>query len=290
MFRHVAAPRDSAPAARSISSSTTRSASPPSPTYSRSSPYCTDIALMVQAPIFHVNGDDPEAVVHCARIATEFRQLFHKDVVIDMICYRRFGHNETRRTGLHPAPDVPAIKDHPTTLELYSEQARRRRHAEPRPKSRRCWPRFNERLDEEFDASKSHRPNRADWLDGRWAGLSMAPKGDRRGETGVPLEIVHEVGNALTTQFPKASTCTRPSPASSKPRPRCSRPAKALTGPPPKRWRSAPAARRPGRAPLGPGFHARHLLPAPCRADRPGNRRRATRRSTISAMVRRISR
>ena len=62
---------------------------------------------MVQAPIFHVNGDDPEAVVHAARIATEFRQLFHKDVVIDMICYRRFGHNESRRAGLHPAADVP---------------------------------------------------------------------------------------------------------------------------------------------------------------------------------------
>ena len=59
---------------------------------------------MVQAPIFHVNGDDPEAVVHCARIATEFRQLFHKDVVIDMFCYRRFGHNETRRAGLHASP------------------------------------------------------------------------------------------------------------------------------------------------------------------------------------------
>jgi 2-oxoglutarate dehydrogenase E1 component len=66
-----------------------------SPAYSRSSPYCTDIALMVAAPIFHVNGDDPEAVVHCARVATEYRQLFHKDVVIDMVCYRRFGHNET---------------------------------------------------------------------------------------------------------------------------------------------------------------------------------------------------
>ena len=83
-----------APAARSISSSTTRSASPPRRHFSRSSPYPTDNALVVEAPIFHVNGDDPEAVVHAAKVATEFRQKFHKDVVIDIFCYRRFGHNE----------------------------------------------------------------------------------------------------------------------------------------------------------------------------------------------------
>ncbi len=76
------------------------------PIYSRSSPYPSDVALMVQAPIFHVNGDDPEAVVHCARIATEFRQLFHKDVVIDMFCYRRFGHNETDEPAFTQPLDV----------------------------------------------------------------------------------------------------------------------------------------------------------------------------------------
>jgi 2-oxoglutarate dehydrogenase E1 component len=90
------------------------------PIYSRSSPYPSDIALMVQAPIFHVNGDDPEAVVHCARIATEFRQLFHKDVVIDMFCYRRFGHNETDEPAFTQPLMYRAIKDHPTTLEIYS--------------------------------------------------------------------------------------------------------------------------------------------------------------------------
>ncbi len=92
------------------------------PAYARSSPYPSDVALMVQAPIFHVNGDDPEAVVHCAKIATEFRQLFHKDVVVDMFCYRRFGHNE----GDEPAFTQPlmyrAIRSHPTTLDIYSKQ------------------------------------------------------------------------------------------------------------------------------------------------------------------------
>ena len=65
------------------------------PRYSRSSPYCSDVAKMVEAPIFHVNGDNPEAVVHVAKIATEFRQRFQKPVVIDMFCYRRYGHNES---------------------------------------------------------------------------------------------------------------------------------------------------------------------------------------------------
>ncbi|HXC56782.1 MAG TPA: 2-oxoglutarate dehydrogenase E1 component, partial [Rhizomicrobium sp.] len=168
-----------------------------SPAYSRSSPYCTDIALMVQAPIFHVNGDDPEAVVHCARIATEYRQLFHKDVVIDMVCYRRFGHNETLEPTFTQPLMYKAIKDHPTTLQIYSkklvdEGTLTQAEADAMLKG------FMARLDEELAASKTHRPDRADWLDGRWSGLAAAPKGDRRGDTAVPLETVREVGAALT--------------------------------------------------------------------------------------------
>ena len=79
-----------------------------SPHHSRSSPYCSDVALMIEAPIFHVNGDNPEAVVHVAKIATEFRQRFQKPVVIDMFCYRRYGHNESGRADVHAAGDVQA--------------------------------------------------------------------------------------------------------------------------------------------------------------------------------------
>ena len=167
------------------------------PAFSRSSPYCTDIALMVQAPIFHVNGDDPEAVVHCARIATEFRQLFHKDVVIDMICYRRFGHNETLEPTFTQPLMYKAIKDHPTTLQLYTQKLVEEGTLS-QAEADQMSADFVEKLDSELTASKTHRPDRADWLDGRWSGLSMAPKGDRRGDTAVPLELVHEVGRALT--------------------------------------------------------------------------------------------
>jgi hypothetical protein len=103
------------------------------PHFSRSSPYPTDIALMVEAPIFHVNGDDPEAVVHAARVATEFRQLFHKDVVLDIICYRRFGHNEGDEPMFTNPIMYNKIKKHKTTLSLYTERLVRRR---PDPRGR----------------------------------------------------------------------------------------------------------------------------------------------------------
>jgi 2-oxoglutarate dehydrogenase E1 component len=169
------------------------------PIYSRSSPYATDVALMVQAPIFHVNGDNPEAVVHAARIATEFRQLFHKDVVIDMICYRRFGHNESDEPAFTQPLMYRAIKDHPSTLAIYSQKLVAEGALSDADVAA-MQSAFNQKLDEEFDASKSHLPNRADWLDGRWAGLAAAPKsGDRRGSTGVPEDILKQVGKALTT-------------------------------------------------------------------------------------------
>ncbi len=168
------------------------------PMHSRSSPYCTDLALIVQAPILHVNGDDPEAVVHCARIATEFRQLFHKDVVIDMFCYRRFGHNETDEPSFTQPLMYRAIKNHPSVLELYSARLVSEGTLSD-AEAKQMVADFNKRLDEEYDASKTHKPKRADWLDGRWAGMSIAPKGDRRGDTGVSRDTLEDLGRVLTT-------------------------------------------------------------------------------------------
>jgi 2-oxoglutarate dehydrogenase E1 component len=168
------------------------------PAFSRTSPYPTDIALMVEAPIFHVNGDDPEAVVHAARVATEFRQKFHKDVVIDIFCYRRFGHNE----GDEPMFTNPAmyarIKRQKTTLQIYTERLVRDGLI-PEGEIEDMKAAFQARLNEEFEAGKAFLPNKADWLDGRWKNLETKDLNSyQRGETWIRPETLAEVGAALT--------------------------------------------------------------------------------------------
>ena len=168
------------------------------PHFSRTSPYPTDIALMVEAPIFHVNGDDPEAVVHAARIATEFRQKFHKDVVLDIFCYRRFGHNE----GDEPMFTNPAmyknIRKQKTTLQLYTERLVKDGLI-PEGEIEDMKAAFQAHLNEEFEAGKEYKPNKADWLDGRWKSMSR-PGADnyQRGETWIKPETLQEIGTALT--------------------------------------------------------------------------------------------
>jgi 2-oxoglutarate dehydrogenase E1 component len=169
-----------------------------SPAAARSGPYPSDLAKSIQAPIFHVNGDDPEAVVHVARIATEYRLRFKKDVVVDMFCYRRHGHNE----GDEPAFTQPlmykAIADHPTTRELYAKRLIEEGVvAAEQPEA--MLSDFYARLDAAFETAKNYRPNKADWLEGAWSGLAIASGEDRRGETSVSLEMLKEVGAALTT-------------------------------------------------------------------------------------------
>jgi 2-oxoglutarate dehydrogenase E1 component len=169
-----------------------------SPALARSSPYPSDVALMVQAPIFHVNGDDPEAVVHVARIATEFRQLFHKDVVIDMFCYRRFGHNEADEPSFTQPLMYRAIKDQKTTFQIYSKRLIDEGTL-TEAEVQAMVDAFNKKLNEELETSKSYLPNKADWLDGRWSGLETAPEGDRRGKTAVEIDMLKTVGRALST-------------------------------------------------------------------------------------------
>jgi len=88
----------------------------------RSSVYCTEIARMIQAPIFHVNGDDPEACVFIAELAVEFREKFQQDVVIDMICYRRYGHNEADEPAVTQPMMYEAIRNHPRLVDLHSQR------------------------------------------------------------------------------------------------------------------------------------------------------------------------
>ena len=167
------------------------------PHNSRSSPYPTDISLMVEAPIFHVNGDDPEAVVHAAKVATEFRQKFGKDVVIDMFCYRRFGHNEGDEPMFTQPTMYTAIKSHKTTLQLYTERLINDGLI-PEGEIDDMKTGFQAHLNEEFEAGKEYRPNKADWLDGRWSGLGRNEGEYQRGETAVPMDRLREVGDALT--------------------------------------------------------------------------------------------
>ncbi|CUH75972.1 2-oxoglutarate dehydrogenase E1 component [Tritonibacter multivorans] len=168
------------------------------PHFSRSSPYPTDNALVVEAPIFHVNGDDPEAVVHAAKVATEYRQKFHKDVVIDIFCYRRFGHNEGDEPMFTNPLMYKKIKGHKTTLSLYTERLVKDGLI-PEGEIEDMKAAFQAHLNEEFEAGKNFKPNKADWLDGRWSHLDKQDADYQRGATAIKPETLEEIGKGLTT-------------------------------------------------------------------------------------------
>ncbi|MDP1986921.1 2-oxoglutarate dehydrogenase E1 component, partial [Phenylobacterium sp.] len=168
-----------------------------SPKNSRSSPYPSDVALMVEAPIFHVNGDDPEAVVFAAKVATEYRQQFGKDVVIDMFCYRRFGHNEGDDPTMTQPLMYAKIKGHPSTREIYTQRLIDEKVVTAQEVD--AWiAEFADFLDKEFDAGKDYKANKADWLDGKWSGLTLPTTEDRRGDTAVPLQKLLDLGRKIT--------------------------------------------------------------------------------------------
>ncbi|WP_293572763.1 2-oxoglutarate dehydrogenase E1 component [Phaeobacter sp.] len=168
------------------------------PHFSRSSPYPTDNALVVEAPIFHVNGDDPEAVVHAAKVATEFRQKFHKDVVLDIFCYRRFGHNEGDEPMFTNPLMYKKIKGHKTTLSLYTERLVKDGLI-PEGEIEDMKAAFQARLNAEFEAGKDFKPNKADWLDGRWSHLDKKDTDYQRGQTSIEPDTFAEVGKALSS-------------------------------------------------------------------------------------------
>lgn len=168
------------------------------PRFGRSSPYPSDVARMIEAPIFHVNGDCPEAVVHMAKVATEFRQQFHKPVVIDMFCYRRHGHNEADEPHFTQPLMYDRIRSHPSVVKIYAsklveEGIYTEEQVEELQESVRA------QLENEFEAAESYKPNKADWLDGRWSGIGLAEEGPRRGKTGVDLAILRQLGERITT-------------------------------------------------------------------------------------------
>jgi 2-oxoglutarate dehydrogenase E1 component len=168
-----------------------------SPMYSRSSPYPSDVALMVQAPIFHVNGDDPEAVTYCAKVATEYRQKFGKDVVLDMFCYRRFGHNEGDEPMFTQPVMYTKIKGHESTREIYARRLVEEGLVEESAVKQQIKD-FEDFLDKAFDEGKDFETTKADWLDGEWSGLGLPEDDERRGKTGVAVKKLKELGEQIT--------------------------------------------------------------------------------------------
>jgi 2-oxoglutarate dehydrogenase E1 component len=169
------------------------------PAHAYSGLYCTDIAKAVQAPIWHVNGDDPEAVVFTAKLCAEFRQTFATDAVLDIVCYRRYGHNETDEPAFTQPIMYKRIREMRTTRTLYAERLANEGSV-PADDSKAMLDAFNAKMEEAFQASQSFRPNKADWLEGHWSGLKAAGAGEdeeRLHATAVPLDALCEVGAAL---------------------------------------------------------------------------------------------
>jgi 2-oxoglutarate dehydrogenase E1 component len=167
------------------------------PRFSRSSPYPSDVAKMVEAPIFHVNGDDPEAVVFAAKVATEFRQKFQKPVVIDMFCYRRYGHNEGDEPAFTQPTMYAKIKQHETIVQKYGTRLQTEGLLdETGIETARAS--YRATLDEAFEAANTYRPDKADWLDGKWSGLQQKRREFVRAETGVERDVLLEIGRGLT--------------------------------------------------------------------------------------------
>ena len=168
-----------------------------SPKFARSSPYPSDLAKMVDAPILHVNADDPEAVVHCARIAMEFRQKFNRDVVLDMICYRRFGHNEGDEPSFTQPVMYAKIKKHETSLNIYANKLINEGIV-TKEEFNEMKIQFKNLLEDQFKTAKEYKP-KLEWYAGVWSRYKPEKGKDRRGVTGVSIEKIKKIGEKITT-------------------------------------------------------------------------------------------
>ena len=168
-----------------------------SPRFARSSPYPSDLGKVVEAPILHCNGDDPEAVVHCAKIAIEFRQKFNRDVVIDIICYRRFGHNEGDEPSFTQPLMYKKIREHPTTLNIYANKLIEE-NSISNDEFEKNKTDFNLLLDNQFKSAKDDKP-KLDWFEGTWSRYRPQKGKDKRGKTGVDENTLISISNKINS-------------------------------------------------------------------------------------------
>ena len=167
-----------------------------SPRFARSSPHPSDIAKMVEAPIIHINGDDPEAVVYGARIAAEFRLKFNRDVVIDLVCYRRFGHNEGDEPSFTQPLMYKKIRSHPSTANIYGQKLVNESLISKEDFNFQTK-KFKELLDEQFKTAKDYKP-KIEWFEGTWSRYKPKKGKDKRGVTGVDLKTVKEISDRVS--------------------------------------------------------------------------------------------
>jgi 2-oxoglutarate dehydrogenase E1 component len=168
------------------------------PQSSRSSFYCSDIAKSVNAPIFHVNGDDVEAVTRVCELATEFRMKFGKNVVIDLICYRKHGHNEVDEPSFTQPTMYQKIKLKKSPLQIYQEQLLAEgsaTKAEIDKLSADIWQHYEEK----YEFSKSYKPMNMDWMAQNWKGMMAKNQFSAKRPTGVEVAILSQVGLASTS-------------------------------------------------------------------------------------------
>ena len=171
-----------------------------SPQFSRGSPYPSDVAKGVQAPILHVNGDDPEAVTFACKLAMEYRQTFHRDIVIDMWCYRRFGHNEGDEPSFTQPQMYAKIRQHPPVSDVYSARLKAEGVIDDDFVAQATGD-FVNHLEEEFEAGKSYKPNKADWFAGRWSGLHKPADAEttrQSVESAISQKLFDSLGKTLT--------------------------------------------------------------------------------------------
>ena len=166
-----------------------------SPRFARSSPYPSDLGKVIESPILHCNGDDPEAVIHCAKIAIEFRQKFKKDVVIDMICYRRFGHNEGDEPSFTQPLMYKKIKEHPSTLNVYGERLIKEEVIN-KDQFEKMKKDFKNLLDDQFKNAKDYKP-KIEWFEGTWSRYKPERGKDKRGKSGVDLNKLLKISEKI---------------------------------------------------------------------------------------------